>query len=85
MRMETRTIHVSLPGELRGFVERKVSGGRYHDASEVVRDALRRMEAAELAEDLRDFETAFSGGHKQPENEDDIRRVESAVKAFRKK
>jgi putative addiction module CopG family antidote len=83
--MATRTIHVSLPGELRGFVERKISGGRYQDASEVVRDALRRMEAAELAEDLRDFERAFAGGHVRPENEDDIRRVEAAIKSVRKK
>jgi len=84
-RMATRTIHVSLPGELNGFVERKVSGGRYQDASEVIRDALRRMEAAELAEDLQDFERAFSGGHDRPEAADDILRVESAVKAARKK
>ena len=85
MRMETRTIHVSLPGELSGFVKRKISGGRYQDASEVIRDALRRMEAAELAEDLRDFERAFAGGHVRPETLVDIRRVEAAVKAVRKK
>jgi putative addiction module CopG family antidote len=85
MRMDTRTIHVSLPGELSGFVERKISGGRYQDASEVIRDALRRMEAAELADNLRDFERAFAGGHARPETPDDIRRVEAAVKAVRKK
>jgi putative addiction module CopG family antidote len=83
--MDTTTIHVSLPGELSGFVERKISGGRYQDASEVIRDALRRMEAAELAEELRDFESAFSGGHARPETPGDIRRVEAAVKTLRKK
>ncbi len=76
---------MSLPGELSGFVERKISGGRYQDASEVVRDALRRMEAAELAEDLRAFERAFAGGHVRPETPHDIRRVEAAVKTVRKK
>ena len=83
--MANRTIHILLPGELSGFVERKVNGGRYHDASEVISDALRRMEAAELAEELRDFESAFAGGHDRPETPDDIRRVEAAVKAARKK
>jgi hypothetical protein len=38
-----------------------------------------------LAEELRDFESAFSGGHARPETSGDIRRVETAVKAFRKK
>jgi putative addiction module CopG family antidote len=83
--MASRTIHVSLPGGLNGFVERKVNDGRYHDASEVIREALRRMEADELAEELRDFESAFAGGHARPESPDDIRRVDAAVKAARKK
>jgi putative addiction module CopG family antidote len=50
--MVNSTIHVSLPAELKGYVERKVNGGRYQDASEVVSDALRRMEATELAREL---------------------------------
>jgi len=83
--MQTKTIHVSLPGELSGYVQGKVRSGRYQDASEVVREALRRMEAAELAEELRDFERAFAGGHDRSETEDDIRRVEAAVQAGRKK
>jgi putative addiction module CopG family antidote len=81
--MATRTIHVSLPGELNGFVERKVSGGRYQDASEVIRDALRRMEAAESAENLQEFERAFAGGHDRRETANDIVRVEAAVKSAR--
>jgi putative addiction module CopG family antidote len=81
--MATKTIQVSLPGELNGYVKRKISGGRYQDASEVVRDALRRMEASELAEELKDFERAFVGGHNHPETQDDIRRIEAAVKVGR--
>jgi putative addiction module CopG family antidote len=77
--MANKTIQISLPGELSGYVERKVNGGRYEDASEVVREALRRMEVAELADDLRQFERAFAGGHDRSETEDDIRRVEAAV------
>jgi len=81
--MATKTLQVTLPGELQGYVERKVKGGRYENASEVVRDALRRMEASELAEELREFERAFAGGHNQPETEEEISRVEAAVRARR--
>ena len=44
--MASKTIEVLLPGELSGYVQRMVMGGRYQDASEVVREALLRMEAA---------------------------------------
>jgi putative addiction module CopG family antidote len=83
--MATKTIQVLLPGELTGYVERKVQGGHYRDASEVVRDALRRMEAAELAEELDQFERAFAGGQDRAESAEDIRRVEAAVHAARNK
>ncbi len=82
--METKTIHVSLPGGLSGYVERMVKRGRYQNASEVVREALRQMEAAELADELRQLERAFAGGHNQSETEEHIRRVETAVQATRK-
>lgn len=79
--MATKTIHVSLPGELNGYVEQKVKAGRYQDAGEVIREALRKMEAAELAEELAQFERVFSGGHDRAEAAADIRRIEHAVKA----
>ena len=83
-RMASKTIEVFLPGELSGFVQRLVKGGRYQDASEVVREALRRMETAELAHELKQFERAFTGGHDRAETEDDIQRVEAAVQAGHK-
>ncbi len=83
--MANKTIRVSLPGELSGYIDRKVKSGRYEDAGEVVREALRQMEAGELAEELKVFERAFAGGHNRPEAEDDIRRIESAVQAGRKR
>ena len=83
--MQTKMIHVSLPGELSGYIQGKIKSGRYQDACEVVGEALRRMEAAELAEELRNFERAFAGGHDRSETENDVRRVEAAVQAGRKK
>ena len=82
--MATKTIQVSLPGELSSYVERKVKSGRYEDAGEVVREALRQMEATELAHELKEFERAFAGGHARSETEDDVRRIEAAVQAGRK-
>jgi antitoxin ParD1/3/4 len=37
-------MNVSITDRLAGYVRRKVSSGRYNNASEVVREALRRME-----------------------------------------
>jgi antitoxin ParD1/3/4 len=37
-------MNISITDRLAGYVRRKVKGGRYNNASEVVRDALRRME-----------------------------------------
>jgi antitoxin ParD1/3/4 len=37
-------MNVSITDELAGYVRKKVNSGRYNNASEVVRDALRRME-----------------------------------------
>jgi len=37
-------MNVSVTDELAGYVRKKVKSGRYNNASEVVREALRRME-----------------------------------------
>lgn len=39
------SMHVDLPPEMEGFVKSKVETGVYGNATEVVRDALRRMQA----------------------------------------
>lgn len=43
-------MNVSLTKPLEDYVRAKVAGGRYNNASEVVREALRTMEAREKAE-----------------------------------
>jgi len=40
-------MNVSITDHLASYVQRKVKSGRYNNASEVVRDALRRMEEEE--------------------------------------
>jgi len=41
------TMHVNLSPEMEGFIKTKVSSGFYGNATEVIRDAIRRMQAEE--------------------------------------
>ncbi len=41
------TMHVNLSPEMEGFIKEKVSSGFYGNATEVIRDAIRRMQAEE--------------------------------------
>src|SRR5437867_13354367 len=43
-RLSMDQMNVSITDRLAGYVRKKVKSGRYNNASEVVRDALRRME-----------------------------------------
>lgn len=50
-----QTRNVSLPPELDRFVSNLMHTGRYHSASEVVREALRLLEARERGRDVVSF------------------------------
>lgn len=41
------SMHVNLSPEMENFIKGKVAGGFYGNATEVVRDAIRRMQAEE--------------------------------------
>ena len=41
------TMHVNLSPEMEGFIKTKVATGLYGNATEVIRDAIRRMQAEE--------------------------------------
>ncbi len=45
--MSTTTLNVTLTPELKDLVQAKVRSGRYRDSSEVVREALRALEAGQ--------------------------------------
>ena len=42
-------MNVSITDRLAGYVRKQVKSGRYNNASEVVRDAIRRMQEEEVA------------------------------------
>jgi len=41
------TMHVNLSPEMEGYIKGKVAGGFYGNATEVIRDAIRRMQTEE--------------------------------------
>ena len=47
MPSRTKQLNVSITPHFSNFIRRKVSSGRYSNASEVVREALRRLEQEE--------------------------------------
>ena len=50
---------ITLTGHFKSFIAEQLQGGRYRDASEVVRAALRELEQMELQRSLADFKAAF--------------------------
>lgn len=42
------TSHIDLPPDMERFIEAKVAGGLYGNATEVVQDAIRRMQAEDV-------------------------------------
>jgi antitoxin ParD1/3/4 len=48
MPSRTKQLNVSITPHFSSFIRRKVNSGRYSSASEVVREALRRLEQEEL-------------------------------------
>ena len=50
-------MNLSLTPELEQVIQRKIDSRMYSNASEVVRDALRRMDEHDVWRDLREFMT----------------------------
>ena len=50
-------MNLSITPELQRLIQNKVDSGRYANASEVVRDALRRMDEHDGWRELREFMT----------------------------
>lgn len=57
------TMHVNLSPEMEGFIKGKVASGFYGNATEVIRDAIRRMQAEEQR--LASWQAAIKEGDDQ--------------------
>jgi antitoxin ParD1/3/4 len=82
--MATKTMNVSLTEYWQGYVESRIRQGRYQNASELVREALRLHEREQIARDMAEVETLF-GASSKAEGEAEIRDLKNAVKTARKK
>ncbi len=74
------TMNINLSPQLEEMVRRKVSSGLYTSASEVIREALRLMEAqdrirdAKLEQLRRDIQEGLESGDSTPWDPEDIKR-----------
>jgi antitoxin ParD1/3/4 len=74
------TLNVNLTPQLEELVRQKVSSGRYNSASEVVREALRLMEAqdqlraAKLEQLRQDIREGLESGPARPWNVAELKR-----------
>ena len=57
------SMHVNLSPEMEVFIRNKVAGGLYGNATEVIRDAIRRMQAEEVR--LAAWQAAIRVGDEQ--------------------
>ncbi|MDZ7761978.1 MAG: type II toxin-antitoxin system ParD family antitoxin [Desulfovermiculus sp.] len=57
------TMHINLSPEMEEFIKHKVASGFYGNATEVVRDAIRRMQAEDLR--LAAWQAAIKKGDEQ--------------------
>lgn len=57
------TMHINLSPEMEGFIKSKVASGFYGNATEVIRDAIRRMQAEENRAIA--WQAAIQGGDEQ--------------------
>ena len=72
------SMHVNLSPEMEGFVKSKVETGFYGNATEVIRDALRRMQAEDTR--LAAWKSAVKVGDDQLDQGDGIAYTPGALK-----
>jgi antitoxin ParD1/3/4 len=71
------TMHVNLSPEMEGFIKNKVSSGFYGNATEVIRDAIRRMQADETR--AAAWHAAIKLGDEQLDRDDAIEYTPAAL------
>ena len=79
--MATKTMNISLPGELKSFIDARVRSGFYGNASDVIRAGLRALTREEMSAGYREFQEIMARLPQDPLTPD----IEQAiVKAVRK-
>ncbi len=81
--MAATTMSISLTPELRATIERRVSSGRYGNASDVVRAGLRALLREETAEVWREWQAAKASLPQDPITPETEVDVAEQVRALR--
>ncbi|MEK7676236.1 MAG: type II toxin-antitoxin system ParD family antitoxin [Verrucomicrobiota bacterium] len=81
--MATKTMNISLSEYWQGYVAGHIRRGRYQNASELMREALRLHEREQIAREVSEVEALF-GATGKAEGTAEIEQIDSAVKAARK-
>jgi antitoxin ParD1/3/4 len=82
--MAVKTMNISLPGELKQFIDSRVRSGLYGNASDVVRAGLRALAREELGHSVQRFEEIMAALPQEaitPEIEQDVERSIRAARA----
>ncbi len=74
------TMHVNLSPEMEGFIKSKVSSGFYGNATEVIRDAIRRMQAEESR--VAAWQAAIAKGNTQLDRGEGIAYTAEALESI---
>jgi putative addiction module CopG family antidote len=78
--MPIEQMNISLSPQMARFIRGKVKNGDYTNASEVVRDAVRRLQAEEAAKNNRASLADFEAHLPQSERDDIRRSVQRGIK-----
>ena len=76
------TMHVNLSPEMQGFIKGKVASGFYGNATEVIRDAIRRMQAEESR--VAAWQAAISKGDEQLDRGEGVAYTRETLEAMTK-
>ena len=77
--MPVQQMNITLSPQMARFIRSKVARGEYTNSSEVVRDALRRMQEIEASREDRDWLNDFERNLPRPLREGIKRRVDRGI------
>ncbi len=81
--MATKTMNISLPGELKAFIDARVRSGFYGNASDVIRAGLRALTREEMSASYREFQEIMATLPKDPLTPETEQEIVQAVRKSR--
>jgi putative addiction module CopG family antidote len=79
----TKTRNISLPPDLDAFIEQRVKGGHYGNASNVVQAGLRALAREELGESVKQFNDIMAALPQDPITPEIEQGIERDIRAAR--